>query len=48
MKHSGIREIATALKSRISLRYIQATMIDGVDTLPVKFAEAFGFGRAKK
>ena len=31
---------------RITLRSIQATLPDGRDSLPVKFAEAFGFGRA--
>jgi hypothetical protein len=31
--------------SPITLRFIQATLPDGRNILPVKFAEPFGFGR---
>ena len=48
MERSVIREIPAAFKSP-GLRFTIApyTLFDGNRVIPVKFAEAFGFGRAK-
>ena len=48
MKRSVIRVVSRWEHPRITRCSIRATLNDGRNILPVKFAEPFGFGRAKK